>query len=69
MANQYKFVGTDNSTSGSAINPFGTGGSNKSVIETIRDILKPSAPKSELNKNLMNTDDILQNIPEEALSP
>ena len=23
MANQYKFVGTDNSTSGSAINPFG----------------------------------------------
>jgi len=48
---------------------FGTGGSNKSIIETIRDILKPSAPKSELNKNLMNTDDILQNIPEEALSP
>ena len=24
MANLFKFVGTDNSTSGSAINPFGT---------------------------------------------
>ena len=25
MANLFKFVGTDNSTSGSAINPFGSG--------------------------------------------
>ena len=32
MANQFKFVGTDNSTSGSAINPFGTG--NPLVSET-----------------------------------
>ena len=32
MANQFKFVGTDNSTSGSAINPFGT--NNPLVSET-----------------------------------
>ena len=32
MANQYKFVGTDNSTSGSAINPFGTGNPNPTFL-------------------------------------
>ena len=43
MANQYKFVGTDNSTSGSVINPFGTG--NPLVRETyvIKSILVTSA--------------------------
>ena len=32
MANQFKFVGIDNSTSGSALSPFGTG--NPLVSET-----------------------------------
>jgi len=43
MANQFKFVGTDNSTSGSAINPFGT--SNPLVSETyvIKSLLVTSA--------------------------
>ena len=42
MANQFKFVGTDNSTSGSAINPFGSG--NPLVNETyvIKSILVTS---------------------------
>ena len=43
MANLFKFVGTDNSTSGSAINPFGSG--NPLVNETyvIKSILVTSA--------------------------
>ena len=42
MANQFTFVGTDNSTSGSAINPFGSG--NPLVNETyvIKSILVTS---------------------------
>ena len=43
MANQFKFVGIDNSTSGSALSPFGTG--NPLVNETyvIKSILVTSA--------------------------
>ena len=43
MANQFKFVGIDNSTSGSALSPFGTG--NHLVNETyvIKSILVTSA--------------------------
>ena len=43
MANQYKFVGTDNSTSGSAINPFGTGNPLVSETYVIKSILITSA--------------------------
>ena len=43
MANQYKFVGTDNSTSGSAINPFGTGNPLVSETYVIKSILVTSA--------------------------
>ena len=42
MANQYKFVGTDNSTSGSAINPFGTGNPLVSETYVIKSILVTS---------------------------
>ena len=42
MANQFKFVGTDNSTSGSAINPFGTGNPLVSETYVIKSILVPS---------------------------
>ena len=43
MANQFKFVGIDNSTSGSALSPFGTG--NPLVNETyvIKSVLVTSA--------------------------
>ena len=43
MANQYKFVGTGNSTSGSAINPFGTGNPLVSETYVIKSILVTSA--------------------------
>ena len=43
MANQFKFVGTDNSTSGSAINPFGTGNPLVSETYVIKSILVTSA--------------------------
>ena len=43
MANQYKFVGTDNSTSGSTINPFGTGNPLVSETYVIKSILVTSA--------------------------
>ena len=43
MANQYKFVGTDNSTTGGALTPFGSG--NPLVTETyvVKSILVTSA--------------------------
>ena len=43
MANQFKFVGTDNSTTGSAINPFGTGNPLVSETYVIKSILVTSA--------------------------
>ena len=43
MANQFKFVGTDNSTSGSAINPFGTGNPLVSETYVIKSLLVTSA--------------------------
>ena len=43
MANQFKFVGTANSTSGSAINPFGTGNPLVSETYVIKSILVTSA--------------------------
>ena len=42
MANQFKFVGTDNSTSGSAINPFGTNNPLVSETYVIKSILVTS---------------------------
>ena len=43
MANQFKFVGTDNSTSGSALSPFGTGNPLVSETYVIKSILVTSA--------------------------
>ena len=43
MANLFKFVGTDNSTSGSAINPFGTGNPLTSETYVIKSILVTSS--------------------------
>ena len=43
MANQYKFVGIDNSTSGSALSPFGTGNPLVSETYVIKSILVTSA--------------------------
>jgi len=43
MANQYKFVGIDNSTSGSALSPFGTGNPLISETYVIKSILVTSA--------------------------
>ena len=42
MANQFKFVGTDNSTSGSAINPFGSGNPLANETYVIKSILVTS---------------------------
>ena len=42
MANLFKFVGTDNSTTGSAINPFGTGNPLVSETYVIKSILVTS---------------------------
>ena len=43
MANQFKFVGIDNSTSGSALTPFGTGNPLVSETYVIKSILVTSA--------------------------
>jgi len=43
MANQFKFAGIDNSTTGSAINPFGTGNPLVSETYVIKSILVTSA--------------------------
>ena len=43
MANQFKFVGKDNSTSGSALSPFGTGNPLVSETYVIKSILVTSA--------------------------
>jgi len=43
MANQYKFVGIDNSTSGSALSPFGSGNPLVSETYVIKSILVTSA--------------------------
>ena len=43
MANQFKFVVTDNSTSGSAINPFGTDNPLVSETYVIKSLLVTSA--------------------------
>ena len=42
MANLFKFVGTDNSTSGSAINPFGSGNPLANETYVIKSILVTS---------------------------
>ncbi len=43
MANQFKFVGIDNSTSGAALTPFGTGNPLVSETYVIKSILVTSA--------------------------
>ena len=43
MANQFKFVGVDNSTSGAALSPFGTGNPLVSETYVIKSILVTSA--------------------------
>ena len=57
MANQYKFVGTDNSTSRSAINPFGTGNPLVSETYVIKSILVTSAgtPTVTVTNNSITT--------------
>jgi len=57
MANQYKFVGTDNSTSGSTINPFGTGNPLVSETYVIKSILVTSAgtPTVTVTNNSITT--------------
>ena len=42
MANQFKFVGVDNNTSGSALNPFGSGNPLVSETYVIKSILVTS---------------------------
>ena len=39
MANQFKFVGIDNSTTGSALTPFGSGNPLVSEVYVIKSIL------------------------------
>ena len=57
MANQYKFVGTDNSTTGGALTPFGSG--NPLVTETyvVKSILVTSAgtPTVTVTNNSITT--------------
>jgi len=57
IVNQYKFVGTDNDTTGNALNPFGTG--NPQVNETyiIKSILVTSAstPTVTVTNNSITT--------------
>ena len=57
MANQFKFVGTANSTSGSAINPFGTGNPLVSETYVIKSILVTSAgtPTVTVTNNSITT--------------
>ena len=57
MANQYKFVGTYNSTSGSAINTFGTGNPLVSETYVIKSILVTSAgtPTVTVTNNSITT--------------
>ena len=43
MANQFKFVGIDNSTSGEALTPFGSGNPLVSETYVIKSILVTSA--------------------------
>jgi len=43
MANQYKFVGTDNSTTGGALTPFGSGNPLVSETYVIKSILVTAA--------------------------
>ena len=43
MANQFKFVGIDNSTTGSALTPFGSGNPLVSEVYVIKSILVTSA--------------------------
>ena len=57
VVNQYKFVGTDNSTSGSAINPFGTGYPLATETYVIKSILVTSAgtPSPIVTNNSITT--------------
>ena len=64
MANQFKFVGTDNSTSGSAINPFGTG--NPLVSETY--VIKSILVTSEGTPTVTVTNNIITAIKSAALT-
>ena len=56
MANQFKFVKTDNTTSGSAINPFGTGNPVVSETYVIKSILVTSegTPTVTVTNNSIN---------------
>jgi|TARA_R100001460_G_scaffold7030_1_gene18177 hypothetical protein len=57
MANQFKFVGIDNSTSGSALSPFGTGNPLVSETYVIKSILVTSAgtPTVTITNNSITT--------------
>ena len=57
MANQYKFVGIDNSTTGGALTPFGTGNPLVSETYVIKSILVTSAgtPTVTVTNNSITT--------------
>tara|TARA_R100000900_G_scaffold20915_1_gene16989 strand:+ start:695 stop:1024 length:330 start_codon:yes stop_codon:yes gene_type:complete len=57
MANQFKFVGIDNSTSGSALTPFGTGNPLVSENYVVKSILVTSAgtPTVTITNNNITT--------------
>ena len=57
MANQYKFVGIDNSTTGSALTPFGSGNPLVSETYVIKSILVTSAgtPTVTVTNNSITT--------------
>ena len=57
VVNQYKFVGIDNSTSGSALTPFGTGNPLVSETYVIKSILVTSAgtPVVTITNNSITT--------------
>ena len=59
MANQFKFVGIDNSTSGSALTPFGTGNPLVSENYVVKSILVTSAgtPTVTITKTITTTTD------------
>ena len=64
MANQFKFVGIDNNTSGSALNPFGSG--NPLVSETY--VIKSLLVTSEGTPTVTVTNNSITAIKSAALS-
>ena len=55
VVNQYKFVGIDNNTSGSALTPFGSGNPLVSETYIIKSILVTSAGTPSSNRFVNNS--------------